>query len=125
MNRQRLASIPALLSMILASACASQQPEIRPAAPARPEPPAEAASAMASPEEPATVIDVVPAAAASESAVPYVAAPAEPELVCSFERRTGSNRKIKICRRPQTALDEAETQRTFDSLRRSQMGEPK
>ena len=60
---------------------------------------------------------------ANDTAVqPVVEAPNP--VVCRLERRTGTNRKVKVCRRPATALAEEEMRRTFDSLRRSQMTVP-
>jgi len=127
MNWQRLMPGPrgvALLSAILLAACASNPATTGAANTNQLEP----APAIA-PDDDDAVIEAVPAVAAApdESAAASLAAPAEPALVCSYERRTGSHRRIKICRRPQSALDEDNTQRTFESLRRSQMqvGEPK
>jgi hypothetical protein len=87
--------------------------------------PVQSASPPPTPADGDGVIEALPAA--QPMATPVAAQTPSPQavMVCSYERRTGSNRKVKICRKPQTALDRDETQRTFDSLRRSQMGEPR
>lgn len=87
-------------------------------------PVAEAAEPLLSNDD-GGIIEALPAAAPRPTPVAAYAAPQVARLVCSYERRTGSNRKVKVCRKPPSALDRDETQRTFDSLRRSQMGEPR
>ena len=88
--------------------------------------PASAPSSTATAESEDRVIEALPAESAQpaeEGSYPVAAAPPPNPVVCQMERRTGSNRKVKVCRRAPSALDEADTQQTFDSLRRSQMGE--
>ncbi len=50
-----------------------------------------------------------------------VAPAAEPEVICQLERRTGTNRKVRVCRQQSSATDAARAQATFDSLRRQQI----
>jgi hypothetical protein len=85
------------------------------------------AAATAPPAEASDgVIEALPAeqAVATGIVAQQAAATANP-VVCRMERRTGSNRKVKVCHRAASAIEEAETRQTFDSLRRSQtqMGE--
>ena len=50
-----------------------------------------------------------------------VLTPAEDKLVCTYEKRTGSHRVARVCRR-QSEIDQEATaaKRTFDELHRSQ-----
>ena len=132
MNRQITA-----LAAVLLGACAAPGPATEPGTPKAAEvvepPAAEVADAPTpAPESTAStaasdgVIEALPAAEPSEAdSYPVAATPAPQPVVCRMERRTGSNRKIKVCHRQRSALDEADTRQTFDSLRRSQMGEPR
>ena len=44
-----------------------------------------------------------------------------PTVVCQLERRTGTNRKVRVCREQTSADDAAAARETFDSLRRQQV----
>ncbi len=133
MNWQENVASAAVLAAFLAAGCASQEPTDVPRPPhataSTAAPAAEAAPTVtsdgASSGPAKTVVEALPAAQPPPTEVAAYAAPPVAPVVCSYERRTGSNRKIKVCRRPQTALDEEDMRRTFDSLRRSQMGEPR
>lgn len=51
--------------------------------------------------------------------------PVRDEIVCSREKRTGTNRVIKVCRsRSSINRTSAEAKETFDDLRRSQVEYP-
>lgn len=119
MNQAYTAIPAAILSALLCTGCASTPvPETAPSRSTD----AIADTAPAQHGED-VIIAALPAPQAAMTETAAYTPPAEAEVVCTLERRTGSNRKFKVCRRPQTALDEAETRRTFDSLRRTQMGE--
>ena len=51
--------------------------------------------------------------------------PVRDELVCTREKRTGTNRVTKVCRRRSTINDTAiEAKKTFEDLRKSQVEYP-
>lgn len=136
MNWQNSVVQATALAAIVAAGCAANGPAEAPETTseaqdvaATPEPAVEFAAPVETASPPATpadgVIEALPAAQPLATPVAAQTPPPEAVMVCSYERRTGSNRKVKICRKTQTALDRDATQRTFDSLRRSQMGEPR
>ncbi len=100
-------------SVLLLSACAASDPPA--AVSTDPEPVAETSTAASEPGQ----IEFTEAPAPPQTAA--VAAPAEPQVVCQLERRTGTNRKVRVCRQQSTAAEAAQAQQTFDSLRRQQI----
>ena len=44
-----------------------------------------------------------------------------PVIVCQLERRTGTNRKVRVCREQTSAEDAAAARDTFNALRRQQV----
>ena len=81
--------------------------------PPSPESGAEARNS-ATPVSEMVVIDIL-----EESDVAIV--PDQDEVVCSMERRTGTHRKVRVCRsRSQIARSAIEAKESFEVLRRSQ-----
>ena len=119
MNGSCTAIPAAILSAVLCAGCASTPAADTP--PNRPAEPVPAAPPAAPQED--VIIAALPAPDPALTEPAAYATPVEAEVVCTLERRTGSNRKFKVCRKPPSALDEAETQETFDTLRHLQMGE--
>jgi hypothetical protein len=104
------------------SACAASGPNS-----SRPDAKAEAASESTTENTaPATEDVIVVVDIPGESATPAEASeldvPAQSNLVCVRERRTGSHRARKVCRsRAQIAKEEQEAKDTFEDLHRSQV----
>ncbi len=95
-----------------------------------------AACAAAEPPVTETVVatppEVVPPIAADPGEIEFAEAPAPPQqdvplqanaptVVCQLERRTGTNRKVRVCREQTSAVDASAARETFDSLRRQQV----
>ena len=105
--------LAAVTCVLLLAACAAPEATISDTAvPA----PAEAVSPV--PAEPGQ-IEFAEAPAPPQQAVPVQAN--APVVVCQLERRTGTNRKVRVCRERTSAADAAEAQDVFNSLRRQQI----
>ena len=115
-------AIAILFSAIAISACGST-PQDSPAAAPAPEPVAMASETGAADGQPSSEIDVVDIHEVPETEVD--AAPQEAVVKCRMERRTGSNRAQKVCRKQgDSRTSELDAQRTFDRLHRSQQTLP-
>ncbi|MDJ0940309.1 MAG: hypothetical protein QNJ00_11155 [Woeseiaceae bacterium] len=117
MNRQIIA-----LSVVLLAGCAAPQPTPN----AGIESPATSAETSIASAESATAesglsgdIEFADPLAPTPTAVVHPTMP-DSQVICKMERRTGTNRKVKVCRRQPTAQEAADTRQTFESLRRSQ-----
>ncbi len=97
------------------TACASTEPPIPIPDPTVPEP---AQAAATAPEEPGQ-IEFAEAPAPPQQDVTVQAD--APTIVCQLERRTGTNRKVRVCREQTSAADAAAAREVFDSLRRQQV----
>ena len=107
---------PAILAgvSLCIAACAAPQPQDSvPAAPPT-------AAAPVAAEDTGGVIEVVDVPQATAAAdVPTLRS--QQERICHRERRTGSNRVVRVCRtRAKIAKDELESKELFDELHRSQ-----
>jgi len=120
MNRHWMA----VMISIGISACAASGPDSsRPVAEA--ENASESTSESVTPA-PTTDDSIVVVDIPGESATPAEASnldmPAQRDVVCVRERRTGSHRARRVCRsRAQIAKEELEARETFDDLHRSQV----
>ena len=95
------------------AACATSVPQ-------SPESGAEArhAATTSNSATPANEIAVVDVPELSEVAI----VPAQDEVICSMERKTGTHRKIRVCRsRSQIARSAIEAKESFEVLRKSQV----
>lgn len=85
-------------------------------------PPASLSEARVEVEAPAATqpgeIEFAEAPVAPQQEVPVQAN--APVVVCQLERRTGTNRKVRVCREQTSATDAADAREVFDSLRRQQ-----
>ena len=109
---------PAILAgvSLCIAACAAPLPQAQDSVAAAPPP----AATPVDTEDSGDVIQVVDVPRASTVAdVPTLRS--QQERVCQRERRTGSNRVVRVCRtRAEIAKDELESKELFDELHRSQ-----
>lgn len=98
--------------------CAAPTPQApAPVAAAQPAAPAEGATAPAADESVIEVVDVPQVSAAADAP----ALRSQQERVCHREKRTGSNRVVRVCRtRAEIEKDALESKELFDELHRSQ-----
>ncbi len=106
--------LAAAAAVLLLTACAASDPPV------------------VSPAEPEPVSTVAPPATSEPGQIEFAEAPPPPAqdvpvqanapvVVCQLERRTGTNRKVRVCREQTSATDAAEAREVFDSLRRQQI----
>ena len=52
------------------------------------------------------------------AAAPFHSEPDPPKIVCKMEKPTGSNRPVKVCREVPSELDQEQTKRDMNVLKR-------
>lgn len=124
---QRPVLIAACLGLVVA--CAAQKPASEETSPVAPvSPTGEAAGSTSHDVTAETEGEVVeftePPDVPASDAPPIEVAADRDEIICQLERRTGTNRKVRVCRpRSGNPADTAAAKQTFDTLRRSQQFE--
>ena len=100
-------------SALILAACAASDPPVTSHADTEPVP----ATAQAPAET--GQIEFTEAPSPQQQDVPVQAN--VPEVICQLERRTGTNRKVRVCREQTSSEDAAAARATFDALRRQQV----